>query len=237
MQGIFLKSCTYRILWSTKTLLLVTQSVHILLVLFQNGCYSGVHICTRYLLKSRLPFSPNFLPRAVSSASKDLPSYDTTKGHLVYEGRLTKQVKYVKGITISTSVMGILAQPLVLPSVALLPVFAQAFIGGSFTLFIIGNPLLFQLLTKRYITSLYYDGTNEVFTAHTLSFFLQKKTEKFQAEDVEVPDIPIPFTTFKVNNKPFFVDQTSFIQPHIFKKLMGFDKPLDLSDLMNDKKQ
>ena len=46
--------------------------------------------------------------------------------------------------------------------------------------------------------------------------------------DVNVPDIPGMFTTFKAKNVPLFVEMTQFNDPTHYGKIMGYDKPLDL---------
>lgn len=51
---------------------------------------------------------------------------------------------------------------------------------------------------------------------------------KFRVTDVQVPDIPGMFTTFKANNVPLFVDGQQFDRPIHFGKIMGYDKPLNL---------
>ena len=140
-------------------------------------------------------------------------------------------------ISISTSAVGIAAQPLLYSSFMALPSILQALMGGTLGLFIFVNPFAFHWMTKRYITSLYYERNRQVFTAETLSFFLRKKTRKFQAEDVHVPDIPGVFTTFTVDNRPFLIDPGMFLNLEVYKKLMGFDKPLDLSDFINQRKE
>ena len=47
-------------------------------------------------------------------------------------------------------------------------------------------------------------------------------------QDVQVPDIPGMFTTFKAKNVPLFVDGEQFYNPEHFGKIMGYDKPLNL---------
>lgn len=59
----------------------------------------------------------------------------------------------------------------------------------------------------------------------TFVFFLQIT---FKASDVNVPDIPGMFTTFKVNGNALFVDADSFYSAQHYGKLMGYDKPLDI---------
>lgn len=50
----------------------------------------------------------------------------------------------------------------------------------------------------------------------------------FRLSDVQVPDLPGMFTTFKAKSQPLFVDGTQFHDLEHFGKIMGYDKPLDL---------
>ena len=51
---------------------------------------------------------------------------------------------------------------------------------------------------------------------------------KFRLNDVNVPDIPGMFTTFKAKGQPLFVEGNRFDDPFHYGKIMGYDKPLDL---------
>ena len=50
----------------------------------------------------------------------------------------------------------------------------------------------------------------------------------FKAKDVNVPDIPGMFTTFKAKNVALFVDGDQFYDHNHFGKIMGYDEPLNL---------
>ncbi len=51
---------------------------------------------------------------------------------------------------------------------------------------------------------------------------------KFRLGDVQVPDIPGMFTTFKAHDTPLFVDGQQFFLPKHFGRIMGYDKPISL---------
>ncbi len=51
---------------------------------------------------------------------------------------------------------------------------------------------------------------------------------KFRLGDVQVPDIPGMFTTFKARDVPLFVDGQQFQLPQHFGKIMGDDTPVNL---------
>lgn len=56
----------------------------------------------------------------------------------------------------------------------------------------------------------------------------------FKPEDVDVPDIPGMFTSFIVKGVPLFVEAGNFNDVSHYKRIMGFDKPLDFK--LNTKK-
>src|SRR5205085_3904506 len=102
------------------------------------------------------------------------------------------------------------------------------------------SPLLFNILTKRYVTEILYDREQDTFVACTLSFFNRKKYTTFKTEDVKVPPVLGPFTSFLVKGKPYLVDPFGFTHLSYYKRLTGLDKvpvvPLqDLEDAIRHK--
>lgn len=51
--------------------------------------------------------------------------------------------------------------------------------------------------------------------------------DKFRADEINVPEIPGFLTTFEAKGKRYFVDKDCFSDISHYKKIMGFDKPLD----------
>merc|ERR1712198_317274 len=100
---------------------------------------------------------------------------------------------------------------------------------GSFIgFFTFVTPLLIHWITKKYVTRLEYDPKEDVYSATTISFFLQEKKIKFKVQDIHVPAVPGMFTTFHAKNRPLFVDPKMFTDLDHFGRLMGYDKPIDL---------
>ncbi|XP_066151260.1 transmembrane protein 70 homolog, mitochondrial [Euwallacea fornicatus] len=146
----------------------------------------------------------------------------------MYSAPLTAHVKSVKVFSISSSIVGILAQPILykeIVSTGNVPVIiaAYSFIG----FFTIITPLLLHFITKKYITELSYNEDTNTYLIKSLNFFSITKEMEFKLEDVYVPDVPGMFVTFHIKGKPFFVDPRFFDNPHHYGKLMGFDKPMD----------
>lgn len=45
--------------------------------------------------------------------------------------------------------------------------------------------------------------------------------------DGELPDVPGPFTSVKVRGVPLFLDARFFNDVYHYKRIMGFDRPID----------
>lgn len=94
---------------------------------------------------------------------------------LVYCGELTSRMKAVKFFSLSTTVMGIILQPILFEEVmkasgTAMTVAACLFVG----FFTFVTPLLLHFITKKYITEIYYNSTTKEYTAITISILLQK---------------------------------------------------------------
>ncbi|XP_011180768.2 transmembrane protein 70 homolog, mitochondrial [Zeugodacus cucurbitae] len=146
----------------------------------------------------------------------------------VYHGSLAPRMKAVKIFSLTTSLAGLAAQPILLeqglnmggkPMAVFLCTFA-----GFFTFV---TPLLLHFITKKYVTEIHYNPKTEEYTATTISLLLFKIKTKFKPEHVKVPEVPGMFTSFLVHDKPLFVDPALFEDPDHYARIMGYDKPVD----------
>lgn len=115
-----------------------------------------------------------FFHSSVNSFSQDCQkAVESTE---IYYGPLTRQIKTLKLFSLLTSCGGLMAQPFFYAkavendNVALvLGIFAC--IG----FFAITTPLLIHMITKKYVTHLYYDAKKDVYIANTYSLFARTK--------------------------------------------------------------
>ncbi|KAH8363097.1 hypothetical protein KR084_005321 [Drosophila pseudotakahashii] len=146
----------------------------------------------------------------------------------IYYGTLAPRMKVVKFFSLSTSLAGLAAQPILLEQGMKIGGTGMAVflctIGGFFTFV---TPLLLHFITKKYVTEVHYNPQTEEYTATTISLLLQKIKTKFRPDDVVVPEVPGMFTSFLVNKRPLFVDPALFDDPEHYVKIMGYDKPID----------
>lgn len=152
-----------------------------------------------------------------------------------FSGTLTPNITSVKLFSLTTSVAGVVAQPILYEQADKLgsstPVIAA--VCGFVGFFTFVTPFLLHTITKRYVTQMTFDPQTQEYTATTISFFMRKSNLKFVVADVVVPEVPGMFTTFIVKEKgtnkssALFVDPKLFDDPQHYVKLMGFDKPIN----------
>lgn len=147
----------------------------------------------------------------------------------IYSGILTRQIRNIKVFSLCTSCLGIMAQPIIYQKMAQSSGLATI-IGVSvfFSLFAIGTPLLLNLITKKYITHIKYLPEEDKYVASTYTLFLKERKLNFEPKDVLVPDVPGMFTSCLIKKTPLFITPESFQDLHHYKRIMGYDKPIDL---------
>lgn len=101
----------------------------------------------------------------------------------IYQGKITKQILRVKMFSWTTSMMGLLAQPVLWHkglevSGTGLSVFLCS-VAGFFTL----TPMLLHFVTKKYVIDIKYNETTDEYTCVTISFFMFKREVTFNIHD------------------------------------------------------
>lgn len=96
--------------------------------------------------------------------------------NLVYYGPLTPQIKAVKVFSLTSSIAGLLAQPIMIKEAASIGstslIVAICSVVGFFTFV---TPVLLHLVTKKYVTQIAYDSATSTYKATTINFFLARK--------------------------------------------------------------
>ncbi|XP_055371390.1 transmembrane protein 70 homolog, mitochondrial [Condylostylus longicornis] len=159
-------------------------------------------------------------------------SSQTTKNETrqikVYYGSLTPRMKAVKVFSLTTSLTGLLAQPVLLEQGTKIGGTGMAiFLCGFAGFFTFVTPFLLHIITRNYVTELFYDLNRDEYTANTISLFLQKLETKFKVDDVKVPEVPGMFTSIQVGKTSLFLDPSQFTEPDHYVRIMGYDKPID----------
>lgn len=148
---------------------------------------------------------------------------------------MTPQIRAVKVFSLTTSIIGVTAQPMLYEQAAKMGSSTPVIVGlcGMVGFFTFVTPILIHFITKKYVTELHYDETAKEYIATTINFFLMKKQIKFTPEDVHVPDVTGAFTSFHVKDRTSKKTVALFVEPRLFEdpshyvKIMGYDKPID----------
>ena len=194
----------------------------------QKAIVSSTHT-SRSVLTTQRPCTALQASRGIGSTSQ-LPEQHPEKGTLVYVGTISGQVKLVKMFSLSTSIIGVCLQPVLYSKAAAssLPLALKFVLGGFFNFFIFLTPVLLHFLSKRYMTSLYYNGSTGKFTATNYNFFVREVQTTFTREQVSTANTGM-LTTMTVDKKPFFFDPEMFLDHEIYVRMMRYDEPLDIS--------
>ena len=158
---------------------------------------------------------------------QDEKKYD---GKLIYVGGLTSQLKGAKILSLTSSLMGIFLLPFLVNTLSASTLFAQIFVFGSTGFFIFATPILSQILTRRYVSRMYYNYEEKKFKAILFNFLLIQYKLEFTMDDVFMPDMPGIFTTLRVKSskRNLFVDLNQINDLKITEALLGYDKPFDI---------
>lgn len=94
----------------------------------------------------------------------------------IYYGTLTPKIRAVKVFSLTTSLVGLAAQPMLVEQGAkiggtALIVFMCSFVG----FFTFVTPVFLHFITKKYVCKIHYDSAKQEYTATTISFLLLKK--------------------------------------------------------------
>ncbi|XP_042886511.1 transmembrane protein 70 homolog, mitochondrial-like [Penaeus japonicus] len=154
----------------------------------------------------------NEAQKPVSAKSEDKIEVDIGPGtwQEIYRGILATQIRMVKTFSLSTTMLGLMMQPIIVQKAAETSFGIVVAMGSFIGFFTFVTPLLIHWITKKYVTRLEYDHEKDLYSATTLSFFLREKKIHFKVQDIHVPAVPGMFTTFLAKNKPLFVDPKMF---------------------------
>ncbi|XP_005095003.1 transmembrane protein 70 homolog, mitochondrial [Aplysia californica] len=171
--------------------------------------------------------------QSLSTNAKSFASQDTAvkddRGYLVYQGRVGHLFKALKIFSLTTSGIGLGIQPYLIMTYQDMPLSAAIPFFGAVNGFIFMNPILIHFVAKKYVSELYFNPETKVFTAMLFTFFARRVPFTFTAADVEVPDVPGVFSMFTAKGRPLFAHEGDFTSLQVYKHLMGFDRPLDLT--------
>lgn len=103
-------------------------------------------------------------------------STSQTSPNQIYFGTLTPKIRAVKAFSLSTSIIGLVAQPMLVEQASHIGGTSVVILVCSFVgFFTFVTPLVLHFITKKYVTEINYDPIKDEYTATTLSILLRKK--------------------------------------------------------------
>ncbi|KAI8759270.1 transmembrane protein 70 mitochondrial [Biomphalaria glabrata] len=178
---------------------------------------SGLQVNAKYLRATQIQYFSS------SSVEKE------DLGELVYQGRIGSMFRALKIFSLSTSAIGLCLQPYLLMTYQDTPLKLAIPMFAVLNVFVFVNPILIHFIAKKYVLEMYFNTQTKVFTAILLTFFARKEKISFTADDVDCPDVPNMFAMFTAKGRPLFAHEADFTSLEVYKHLMGFDVPLDLT--------
>lgn len=142
-----------------------------------HGVKFSSHTINRHFGKTFFIQNPNNLWTRFSSTNTiPKPEIGPSQTEQIYTGPLTDRIRAVKVFSLTTSVIGLAIQPILVEQGAKLGstpmiIFLCSF-AGFFTFV---TPLFLHLITKKYVCAIYYNRTSKEYTAITISLLLRKK--------------------------------------------------------------
>lgn len=146
----------------------------------------------------------------VRSFSQNVDSADpivfNDEFRLIYEGPLSKKIKLVKILSLSTACMSICAGPaLVLMGRSSISMFGKLFLASTIVTMGVTTTLLLHWLTRVYVYKMYFHPHTRTFAAETSTLFGTVKRKTFSLDDIIVPEIESVFSTFEARGNKFFI--------------------------------
>lgn len=116
-----------------------------------------------------------YLMQRRTFATKSSENVDVKDLQLVYYGTLTPRMRAVKVFSLTTSLAGLAAQPILMEQGMKMGGTGMAVFICSFAgFFTFVTPLLLHFVTKKYVTEIHYNPATEEYVATTINIILQK---------------------------------------------------------------
>lgn len=93
----------------------------------------------------------------------------------VYYGNLTPQIRAVKIFSLLSSVAGLASQPILVHQMSNLGTPVVVALFGFVGFFTFVTPFLLNMITRKYVTHIYFNSDTEMYSAVCLNFFLREK--------------------------------------------------------------
>lgn len=113
--------------------------------------------------------------KAGESQTQKSAQYDESGAEIIYTGKFQTRIIRVKLFSLSTSLMGLAAQPILLEKgMEMGGKGLAAFLCTLAGIFTFVTPVLLHYVTKKYVIKITHDPKTDEYVATTVSFFLMK---------------------------------------------------------------
>lgn len=137
---------------------------------------NSIKLNQRCLATSFHPITSHAVHQNYFCRQNSTSTSQTTEKKQIYSGTLTSKIRAVKAFSLSTSIIGLAAQPMLIEKSSQLGGTSIVILVCSFVgFFTFITPLVLHFITKKYVTEIDYDPTKDEYTATTLSILLTRK--------------------------------------------------------------
>lgn len=124
---------------------------------------------------------------------------------LVYEGPLSKKIKYLKLFSFTTATVSLSAPAVIfLGSSAVTPL-VKGILASTVVVMGVTTTSLLHWLTRVYVHRMSFHPESRTFSAETSTIFGTMKKSRFSVEDVTIPEIEGAFSTFEARGNKYFI--------------------------------
>lgn len=143
-----------------------------------------------------------------NESNKSITSENNQEFRLIYEGPLSRKLKILKMLSLSTTVLSLTCGPLlVFYGKQSIPFVGKIVMAGTVVTMGVTTTIVMHWLTKVYVHKMYFHPHSRTFHAETSTIFGTLKKHKFSVSDIVIPEIDSPFSTFEVKGRKYFLHQ------------------------------
>ena len=159
-------------------------------------------------------------PSHFHQTHRSLSTVDSSS--LVYSGPLTKSVKAIKLLSITTAVCAVTFCPvLIYFGNQATPLIGRIAISSLVTTVGLSTTFILHWFIKCYVAKLYYDRSSDIVSVETFTIFGRKKLYQFHVSEARPPSSVTGFSTFQAGGRHFFMHTEIFEDPELLRKLLG----------------
>ena len=174
--------------------------------------YNRLLTCQKILLANRkCGFFHKNISKSFQTSCKALQVKPTTMPlkdedfRLVYEGPLSKKIKYLKLFSFTTAAVSLSAPAIIfLGSSAVTPL-VKGILASTVVVMGVTTTSLLHWLTRVYVHRMFFHSETRTFSAETSTIFGTMKKTRFSVEDIMIPEIEGAFSSFEAKGNKYFI--------------------------------